>query len=100
MNVNGVKKDLYKSKEMAEFSRYVAGNIYYKVKVGYDIYEFPIPTVEDEVFNEDTIREVNTIKLSEDLGTTAFETRMRGSDLNRWITKAINNDEFTLIESF
>jgi hypothetical protein len=96
MDKNEVKKDLYKSKEVAEFSRYISGNLYYKVKVGFDVYEFPIPTVDSadsHTFHEDTYW------LSSDLGTTTFEPKMKGSDLNRWIGKAIDNGEFTMIEA-
>ena len=94
MNKNEVKKDLYKSKEMAEFSRYVAGNMYYKVKVGFDVYEFPISTVDEA----DSVYDHVMYNLSEDLGTTTFEAKMKGSDLNRWIGKAIDNDEFHIVE--
>jgi len=95
MNVNDVKKDLYKSKEIAKLSRYVAGNIYYKVKVDGNVYEFPIPTVVES----DTVYDQPQYTLSDDLGTTTFYDEMKGSELNRWISKAINKDEFTLIES-
>ena len=94
MNKNEVKKDLYKSKEVAEFSRYVSGNIYYRVKVGFDVYEFPIPTVDEA----DSVYDHVLYNLSADLGTTSFEAKMKGSDLNRWIGKAIDNGEFTMIE--
>lgn len=33
-------------------------------------------------------------KLSADLGTTSFYNEMRGSELNRWIRKAIEKEEF------
>jgi len=102
MNKNEVKKDLYKSKEVAEFSRYVAGNMYYQVKVGFDVYEFPIPTVETIKLGDDREFVVDyktgDVALSSDLGTTTFYKDMKGSDLNRWIGKAIDNDEFNIVE--
>jgi len=88
MDTNEVKKDLYKSKNMAKFSHYIGGNLYYTVELAIGTYQFPIATVEsanDEVFN---------VKLSSDLGTTTFEVEMKGSDLNRWIAKAIENETF------
>jgi hypothetical protein len=98
MEKNYVKKELLKSREMASFSHYTAGNLYYHVKVGMEVYQFPIPTVEDETFFEGTMRELKSLKLSSDLGTTTFGREMRGSHLNRWIDKAIDNGEFVLIE--
>jgi hypothetical protein len=103
MEKNYVKKELMKSKEMASFSHYTAGNLYYRVKVGMDVYQFPIPTVEEgPTFNEDesglSMYEVETVVLSSDLGTTDFSREMRGSHLNRWIGKAIDSGEFIMIE--
>jgi hypothetical protein len=93
---NEIKKDLYKSKNMAKFSHYVSGNLYYTVKLTDGIYQFPIATVEgyNADINGDKYYE---IKLSEDLGTTTFEKEMKGSDLNRWISRAIDRDEFIKI---
>jgi hypothetical protein len=39
------------------------------------------------------IDDVVTIELSHDLGDTTF-AEIKGSDLNRWISKAIKNGEF------
>lgn len=115
MNEIEIKKDLYKSKNMAKFSHYVSGSLYYRVELADGIYQFPISTVENKVkfleleYNDDfvltdvTIIDENTyeldmnvtvLQLSEDLGQTSFEAEIKGSDLNRWISKAIKNDEF------
>ncbi len=99
-----VKKQLYKSKEMAKFSHYVSGNIYYKVGLEDGTYQFPIATVEEktdyqvnyEVPGADEL-EFDYIELSEDLGTTPFYAEMKGSELNRWIQKAIKSGEFVKI---
>ena len=91
MEKNEIKKDLYKSKNMAKFSHYVSGNLYYKVELSDGIYQFPISTVEER---EPIFDSVPGIQLSSDLGTTTFEAEMKGSDLNRWISKAIDNNEF------
>lgn len=83
-----IKKDLMKSKAMAKFSHYIAGNLYYNVVIMDELYEFPIATIEsanDGHFN---------IQLSSDLGTTRFEAEIRGSELARWISKAIKNETF------
>jgi hypothetical protein len=41
--------------------------------------------------------DVETYLLSTDLGTTTFESEMKGSDLNRWIAKAVEKGEFIKI---
>ena len=98
MNANEVKKDLYKSKNMAKLSHYVSGNLYYNVQLEDGIYQFPISTIEEKwdgtyVDGNENI----SINLSSDLGTTTFESEMKGSDLNRWISKAIDKGEFIKI---
>jgi hypothetical protein len=105
MNANEVKKDLYKSKNMASFSHYVSGNLYYNIIVFEELYQFPIATIEEiiesvsmDMGDYNTTRSIKTgIKLSEDLGTTTFEAKMKGSELNRWISKAIDKGEFIKI---
>lgn len=104
MNENEVKKDLYKSKAMAKFSHYVSGNLYYRVELADGTYQFPIGTIDKiphsqptQINSEGMIKEYQylfDVKLSEDLGQTSFEAEIKGSDLNRWISKAIKNEEF------
>jgi hypothetical protein len=91
MNINEIKKELLKSKVNANFSHYIAGNLYYVVTIEDGTYQFPIATVESA--NDGHLN----IKLSADLGTTAFESTIKASMLNRWIEKAIINDEFIKI---
>lgn len=102
MELNEIKKDLYKSKAIAKLSHYVSGNLYYTVELADGVYQFPIATVEEgpSVNTDDSglsMYEVETLQLSSDLGTTTFEAEMKGSDLNRWIAKAVSNGEFTKI---
>ena len=94
-----IKKDLMKSKNMANFSHYCAGNLYYNIVVMEELYQFPISTVEEgPTFNDDesglSMYEIETVVLSSDLGTTNFNAEIRGSELARWITKAIKNETF------
>lgn len=98
MDKNYVKKELMKSKVNATFDRYCSGNLYYRVKIDKDVYEFPIPTVEEVVFFDAMDGETTHHRLSSDLGTTDFNNEMRASLLNRWIGKAIDNDEFIRVE--
>lgn len=90
LDVNEIKKDLYKSKNMAKFSFYKAGFLYYTVELSDGVYEFPIPTLQTK--HEQVADGIKfTLELSEDLGETQFESEIRGSELIRWITKAIND---------
>jgi len=91
LNETQVKKDLFKSKAMAVFSHYTAGNLYYQVELEDGTYQFPISTVEK---NENEFGMTLGLKLSEDLGTTSFNAEIRGSELARWISKAIKNETF------
>lgn len=45
----------------------------------------------------ESLAEVKMTRLSEDLGTTTFSAEIKGSELNRWIKKAIERDEFIKI---
>jgi len=87
---NEVKKDLYKSKAMAKFSHYVSGSLYYKIELLGSIFQFPISTVEKYQGDFD----IEMLALSSDLGTTSFESEIKGSSLNRWISQAIDKEEF------
>jgi len=88
INETQVKKDLYKSKNMAKFSHYVSGNLYYQVDLEDGTYQFPIETVEESEWT------YTKLILSEDLGTTTFSAEIRGSELARWISKAIKAETF------
>ena len=94
--INEVKKDLYKSKNDAIFSHYSSGNLYYNVDVLDGTYQFPISTVTKEFTLSSTENVVYL--LAEDLGTTPFTAKMYGAHLNRWIQRAIENDEFVKIK--
>lgn len=95
MEKNEIKKDLYKSKNMAKFSYYVSGNLYYKVDVLGNTFQFPIKTVENSFVTDSFEREkIPTLILAEDLGTTTFDAEIKGSELIRWVEKAIDNEDF------
>ena len=89
---NEVKKDLYKSKNMAKFSHYEDGKLFYSVETIDGIYQFPIRTF-IRGYDADNAR----IKMSDDLGATRFGNEMKGSELIRWITLAIDTDDFIKI---
>lgn len=98
-----VGKELIKNKTIANLSHYCNGNLYYRVQLESGVYQFPIETVETAVINFDVyfkekgldnVEGVTTLKLSSDLGTTPFNSEMKASELNRWIRKAIDKEEF------
>lgn len=101
ISVNEVKKELMKSKVNAKLSHYVSGNLYYTVELTDGVYQFPISTIEIDYIEpapgDEGGDEREIVKLSSDLGTTSFYNEMRGSELNRWITKAIEKNEFIKI---
>lgn len=106
VDINEVKKDLYRSKEFAEFSHYCEGKLYYTVNVFGKAYQFPILTTETgketvslEYFGETIKSEItlDVLRLSADLGKTAFSKSIKGSDLIRWIQKAVDTDDFIKI---
>ena len=96
LELNEMKKDLYKSKAMAKFSHYQKGKLYYNIKIGEITYQFPISTIE---FNTIKIKidledgsyaadDYTAMDLSSDLGETTFNSEIKGSELIRWIDKA------------
>ena len=89
-----VQKELMAKKVEANFSHYTAGNMYYTVglvdSAPIGIYQFPIATVQTELGSSMYI-------LSEDLGTTSFSSKVKGSELNRWIKKAIEKGDFVRV---
>ncbi len=101
LDLTTIKKDLYKSKAMANFSHYCAGNLYYTVMIEDSKYQFPLETVEDtyevydDVMVDVTIRRKikNGVRLSSDLGTTVFGAEIKASELIRWIGKALEKGE-------
>lgn len=99
LDINEIKKDLYRSKNMAKFSHYQNGDLFYMVEIESGKYQFPIAVVEEveitdpSKFRED--EEDNTVlRLSEDLGITPFGAEVKGSELIRWIQKAIKKEQF------
>lgn len=111
MDINEIKKELYKSKVNAIFSHYQVvdgiGYLFYTIHLEAGLYQLQIPTTElftpeeplytyymkDEEFVPCTNVEI-CVQHSKDLGTTPFNNEIKASELNRWITKAIENNTF------
>ena len=103
INATEIKKDLYKSKSMATFTKYESGNLWYRIVTSFGTFEFPISTVElilkenDQVVDNRKSILVEGVKLSAEIGTTPFYNEIKGSELNRWIERSINNQTILII---
>jgi hypothetical protein len=102
LDLTTIKKDLYKSKTMANFSHYCSGNLYYTVIIEGGKYQFPVSTIDarkvmiggfEEMDGPADAEYLETIKLSSDLGTTSFGAEIKASELIRWIGKALEKGE-------
>jgi len=109
MEINEVKKYLFKNKQMAQFDRYCASNLYYTIKLEDGVYEFPVavtePVIESKNMELGGDACVNKkieigIKLADDLGSTAFGKEIQANYLNRWIEKAIKTNTFIQVLYF
>lgn len=103
VDINEIKKDLMKTKEMARLLYYDPsnGSLIYTFNALGKNWVFPIKTVHKTTYNK-KISETNeilvevfvpTIKLADDLKGSRFEPELRASLLIRWIQEAIYNDE-------
>jgi hypothetical protein len=105
------------SGNVAKFSHYKSGNLYYNIDIDESTYQFPIPTVDSpetpyfekylkEIKTKDGIlsdavveyKEVNACNLSTDLGDAEFEAEYKAITLMRYIRKAIDSDLFYRIK--
>jgi hypothetical protein len=127
LDINEIKKDLYKSKNMAKFSHYQSGNLFYEIEFLGGKYQFPIATNEKinlteitnslytnvegnlqyidnlltikegveilDIDKKDDFEHLQVSRLSEDLGITPFGAEVKGSELIRWIQKAMKNEQ-------
>ena len=100
-NAIEIGKELMKTKVMANFSHYSKGKLFYKVTIEAGTFQFQLSTVEDgptiktnDPHDGAPLDEIKTLVLSSDLGDTTFNAEIRGSELFRWIKKAIANEEF------
>jgi hypothetical protein len=105
LDANQIKKELYKTKVDAVLARYEKGNLYYNVEVNDCLYQFPVSVVSCSTEKlviptmAGTInKDVEIMKLAEDLGSTAFLPVMPARLLNRWIEKAIEWGDFDLLK--
>ena len=103
-DINEIKKDVLKSKTNAIFSHYVNGKLYYTIELSKGKYQFAINIVEPNPITlsfiekgvriNKTIESIGLTTVTDDFGNSHLEKEMRGSLLNKWIEKAMNNNEF------
>ena len=91
MTENEIKKDLYKSKEIATFAYYDGdtAKMHYYIKIFGKQYIFPM-----SVFEKDD----GVVCLAHDLRGAKFGPSIKGSELNRWIMKALNGGDLICLE--
>jgi len=99
---------------MAKFSHYLAGNLYYNIQTEIGTFQFPIKTVDKvdgalfklETKKDDVNNNVDIVysplnkhcfTLSEDLGITPFASEYKAINLMRWIRFAIKSEELIRI---
>jgi len=102
-----VQKSLLKNKTMARFDRFENGDLFYDVEVDGITYQFPIATIKEVHVNMETQDESGELSgivvrakihaPKPDVKGAAFTTQMRGSELFRWIARAIDNNDFIQI---
>jgi len=93
-NITEIKKELIKSRSMAKFSHYMSGNLYYRVDLEMGTYQFPISTIEEGATYDGGEGDSEN---SSDLGHSTFEAEIKASYLNRWLQKAIKNEQFVKV---
>ena len=72
-------KEIVQNNNMANFSHYIDGSLYYAVTVEDKPYQFPV-----------------NIDNKADIGTAVFSARIKAITLMRYIRKALENGSFTL----
>lgn len=96
-----VKKELYKSKTNAKFSHFENNKMFYTVELEEGKFIFPIPTSIKKTIkvieDDEVIASFEIDKAAADVSGAVFGPEVKGSDLNRWIEKAIKNDDFIKI---
>jgi len=101
INAIEVKKELYKSKVNAKLSHFDKPNLYYTVELSTGTYQFPIATTVKKTLTlmdgDEVISMFDIDKAAPDLAGANFGLEVKASDLNRWIERAIKNDDFIKI---
>lgn len=96
-----VKKELYKTKVNAKFSHFENNNMYYTLELAEGKFIFPIATAVKKTIkvieDDEVIASFEIEKATADTKGATFGPEVKGSELNRWIEKAIKNDDFVKI---
>lgn len=101
INAVEVKKELYKSKVNAKFMYFDKPNLFYSVELESGTYRFPIAVSTKKTLTimdgEEVVSMFDIERAAPDLAGANFSTEVKASDLNRWIERAIKNDDFIKI---
>lgn len=101
ISANDVKKELYKTKVNAYFSHFDNGKMFYEVNLESGKFLFPIPTVVKRTLTimdgDEVMAIIDSEKAAPDLKGALFPKEIKASELNRWISKSIETNEFIKI---
>jgi len=102
-------KKLVGNGNMAKLSHVIEGNMYYNVQTEDGLYQFPIAGFVKESHQMFMMKTVTlpsgsvkveyvpvkccSYRVSDDIGTTTFNSEIKAIELMRWIRKAIENNE-------
>lgn len=96
-----VKKELYKSKAIAKFSHIEDGKAFYHVEYQGALHQFPLDLEESKTITinmgDEEIASFDIKVPAADMKGATFGTEVKGSDLNRWIARAIKTGNFMKI---
>lgn len=101
-NATELKKEIMRSKAVANFNHYKEGKLYYDFEVPSGKYLVPVDVVAyqkikvtDEDGNESEAEQISG--LASDVGNGVFDSQMKASLLNLWVDKAIKNEKLAKI---
>jgi hypothetical protein len=102
-------KKLVGNGNVAKLSHVIEGNMYYTIQTEDGLYQFPIKGFDKEKSQMFTMKTVtmpngdmkveyvpvvgSVYRVSDDIGTTTFNSEIKAMEVMRWIRKAIENNE-------
>jgi len=97
-----IKKELYKTKAMANFSHLENGKAYYQIMLDGSMYQFPLALEEEKtlkiMIDDEVVSTTKIMVPTSDMKGASFGICVRGSELNRWIAKAIKSENLIKIQ--
>jgi hypothetical protein len=96
-----VKKELYKTKAIATYNHIEDGKAYYDVEYKGVLHQFPLDLFETKkvstLIGDGVVSTFDIQVPAADMNGASFGQEVRGSELNRWIARAIKTGNFIKI---